>query len=70
MVEGFCGSNQGAVEDCCCGRGTGGMDIGIGLVGAGMGDVKAIVVHVVAGIRREGLRCIVFGTEGLWGCNV
>jgi len=46
------------------------MDIGIGLVGAGMGDVKAIVVHVVAGIRREGLRCIVFGTEGLWGCNV
>ena len=36
----------------------GGIDIVIGLVGAGMADVEVIVVHVVAGIRREGLRCV------------
>jgi len=46
------------------------MGIGIGLVGAGMGDVGAIVAHVVAGIRREGLRYVVFGPEGLWGGHV
>ena len=46
------------------------MDIGIGLVGAGMADVEAIVACVVAGIKREGLRCVVSGPEGLWGGNV
>ena len=32
----------------------------IGLVGVGMADVKAIVVQVVAGLRREGLRHVVW----------
>ena len=38
-VEEFCGLKQGAVEECHCGRGTGGMDKGIQLVVAGMADV-------------------------------
>jgi len=42
----------------------------IGLVGVGMADVKAILVCVVSGIRREGLRHVVFGPEGFWGSNV
>jgi len=48
----------------------GGMGVGIGLVGVGMADVKGAVAHVVAGIRMKGLRCVVFGPEGLWGGNV
>jgi len=36
------------------------MGVGVGLVGAGMADVKGAVAHVVAGIRRGGLRCVVF----------
>ena len=37
----------------------GGMDIGIGFVVAGMADVEGAIACVVAGIRREGLRCVV-----------
>jgi len=57
---------QGAVEGYHCGRGTGGMDIGIGLVGMGMTDFEGAVACVVAGIKREGLRCVWIGPEGLW----
>ena len=46
------------------------MGVGIGLVGVGMADVKGAVAHVVAGIRMKGLRCVVFGPEGLRGGNV
>jgi len=38
----------------------GGMEIGVGFVVAGMADVEGAVACVVAGIRRGGLRCIVF----------
>ena len=38
----------------------GGVDIGIGFVVAGMADVKGAVAHVVAGIKRQGLRCVVY----------
>ena len=41
-------------------RGMGGVDVVIGLVGAGMADVKDIVACVVIGIRREGLRHVVW----------
>ena len=50
--------------------GMGGMGIRIGLVGSGMDDVEGAVAHVVMGIRKEGLRCVVFGPEGLWRGNV
>ena len=40
------------------------MGIGIGLVGAGMADVEGAVACVVTGIKREVLRCVVFGPEG------
>jgi len=41
----------------------GGMGVGIGLVGVGMADVEGAVALVVAGIKREGLRCVVFGPD-------
>jgi len=44
--------------------------MGIGLVGAGMADVEGAVAHVVTGIRKENLRCVVFGPEGIWRGNV
>ena len=34
--------------------------MGIGLVVFGMADVEGAVTHVVASIRRECLRCVVF----------
>ena len=36
------------------------MGVGVGLVGAGMADVEGAVAHVVVGIRKEGLRCVVW----------
>jgi len=36
------------------------VDIEIGLVVAGMADVEGAVACVVTGIKREGLRCVVF----------
>ena len=47
-AEGFGGSKQGAVEDSCWGRGMGGRDVVVGLVGVGMADIEAIVVHDVS----------------------
>jgi len=55
------------VEDCHWGRGTGGVDVGVGLACAGMVDVEAPVVCMVAGIGREGFkRCsFVLGDSGV-----
>jgi len=48
----------------------GGMDIGIGFVVVGMADVKGAVALGVTGIRREGLRCVVFGPKVCLGGQV
>ena len=60
---------MGSSRGLFLGERDGGIDIVVGLVGVGIADVKAIVMYVVAGIRREGLRGVV-GPKALQGGNV